>query len=210
MRGWIIIGLLAIGTSAFRLWAVDPADSGALAALDSFAQLSGQTENEPVLGMVGFFGQPQPPQWLILTDVINQSGVMRESVVAGGTIVAERKFQRLPNQDMPDIPIDLASLKVDSGAVFKIVEKLAASRKVSFDSVHFQLRSRDLKNEAVWMLNLNNVGQVSVGILYVSAVSGELLRANWSNDPVDKYSSADLPSKGAPTASRSVRNANGQ
>ena len=188
MKHWIIIGLLALSTSAFQAVASDY--DAAAAGIDVIAFLPGAGapgSNEPVLGMVGFYGQPQPPQWLILTSVLSKPGVLRESVVSGGKVVAERQFRRLPGQDLPDIPISKRDLRFSSQAAFKVGEAEAKRRKVSFDSVHFQLRCRDQQSEPVWMLSLINRAQVSVGAIYISAKSGKILRTTWPEP--EKFSS---------------------
>jgi len=38
---------------------------------------------------------------------------------------------------------------------------------------------RDLGAEPVWMLNLLNRAQAPVGVVYLSATSGEILRETW-------------------------------
>lgn len=180
MKHWIIIGLLALSISAVPAVASDyAAASDGVDVLSFFASAGAAGSDEPVLGMAGFYGQPQPPQWLILTPVLSKPGVLRESILSGGEVVAERQFRSLPGQDVPDIPISKEELKFSSRAAFKLGEAEAKRRKVSFKSVHFQLRCQDEQSEPVWMLNLINRAQVSVGVVYISARSGKILRTTW-------------------------------
>lgn len=151
-----------------------------LKALDAFNQVAPLDSGEKILGMVGFYGEPEPVQWLILSATPEQPGVLRESVFARGKVLAERKFTPLPAQDLPHLPILRSTLKVDSGEAFRIAEDLALRQKRSFDSVHFQLRVRDLESEPVWMLNLINSSQVSIGVVYLSASTGKILRESWA------------------------------
>lgn len=153
---------------------------GGLAALDAFLASAACRPGETILGMVGFYGEPVPPQWLVLTSHPDEAGVLRESVVSGGKVRAERKFSPLPGQDLPDIPIERGALGIDSGEAFAIAEKVAREGKISFDSAHFQLRCRERGNEPVWMLSLLSPAQVSVGAIYVSAIDGEVLRVSWT------------------------------
>ncbi|MBP6785547.1 MAG: hypothetical protein KA152_17265 [Verrucomicrobiales bacterium] len=155
----------------------------ALASLDDFLAASNHNPREVVLGMVGFFGQPEPVQWLILTADPAKAGVLRESVFARGKILAERAFTPLPGQDLPHLPLVRKTLKIDSAAAFRIAEGLARQQKRSFDSVHFQLRVRDLENEPVWMLNFISPAQISIGVVYLSASSGKVLRESWAAIP---------------------------
>ena len=151
----------------------------ALDAMDAFIAASSLDPGGKILGMVGFFGQPEPVQWLILTDNPLEAGVLRESVFARGKILAERKFTPLPGQDLPHLPIVRKTLKVDSVTAFRTAEGLARQQKRAFESVHFQLRVRDLESEPVWMLNLISPAQVSIGVVYISASSGRVLRESW-------------------------------
>ena len=159
--------------------------SEGIAAMDAFLSLAPLAGKERVLGMVGFYGQPQPVQWLILTGDPTSPEPLREFVFARRQILAERIFSPLPGQDLPHLPIVRETLKVDSGAAFRIAESRAKARKAAFDSAHYQLRVRDEGNEPVWMLSLIDASQVSVGVVYLSARSGEVLRETWVSPPAD-------------------------
>ena len=190
MKHWISIGILALSTSAVHAVASDCAAApDSIDVLSFFTSAGAAGSDEPVLGMVGFYGQPQPPQWLILTSVLSKPGVLRESVVSGSEVVAERQVRSLPGQDLPDIPISKKELKFSSRAAFKVGEAELKRCKVSFDSVHFhfQLRCQDEQSEPVWMLSLINRAQVSVGAIYISARSGKILRTTWPEP--EKFSS---------------------
>lgn len=147
--------------------------------LKNFLRTASLPQGESILGVAGFFGQPLPPQWLVLTGDPAKPGPLRESVCARGKILAERKFSPLPGQDLPTHLIAVDSVKVGSGRAFKIAESRAGERRVRFDSAHFQLRVRDSGLEPVWMLHLLNRGQVTVGTIYLSAVDGRILRESW-------------------------------
>lgn len=152
---------------------------GAFVAIEQFSLTSQLSEGEVILGLVGFYGDPLPPQWLILSSVNEKPAVLKESVFARGKVVAERRFQKLPGQDLPAIPIRVDELQVDSREAFTAAETAAVEKGVSFDSVHYQLRCRESGKEPVWMLSLVNRAQVVVGVVYFSAKSGELLQASW-------------------------------
>jgi hypothetical protein len=160
-----------------------PAQPSALAAIDLFLASSSEGRKETIYGVVGFFGQPAPPQWLILTDAGSNARSLRESVVTQAGVVAERKFRRQPKQDLPDIPMPRAALKIDSGAAFRLAEAEARQQKMAFESAHYQLRCREAGLEPVWMLNLLNANHVSIGVVYVSAVTGKVLRTSWPGKP---------------------------
>lgn len=162
---------------------------GARSSLKEFVSSQYFKEDDVVLGMVGFYGDPRPPQWLILTGSRSTTMVLKESVSSDGKVLAERTFKALPGQDLPSIPIDVRKLKFDSPAAFEVAEEAAVFRKVSFETVHYQLRCRAHGNEPVWMLSLINPSQVAVGVVYVSAVTGKVLEESWPELRIEKFSS---------------------
>ncbi|HRQ90711.1 MAG TPA: hypothetical protein PLA50_18100, partial [Bacteroidia bacterium] len=145
MRGTFIAAvaalLLPLGEIAGAPSAVAAGEEG-LEALDRFSETVRLDGEERILGMVGFFGQPQPVQWLILTGLPDLKGTFRESVVARGKVLAERRFSALPGQDLPSRALDREAVKVTSAAAFQRAEVLAEKRRIAFDSAHFQLRVR--------------------------------------------------------------------
>ncbi len=179
ITSWLVGGIVALSCPLGAAPPERAAGESALGALDAFLVGAPLEPGANVLGMVGFFGQPEPVQWLILTSHPATPGVLRESIFARERILAERKFSPLPGQDLPHLPISRAALKVDSAAAFRVVEKLAHRQKRAFDSAHFQLRVRDLGAEPVWMLNLISPAQVSIGVVYLSATTGAVLRETW-------------------------------
>ncbi len=180
---WIglLVLLLSLSASAGRAVAETEASEGeeALEALDGFSKVASLEAGERVLGMVGFYGQPLPVQWLVLTGNVERRAPLRESVFARGGILAERTFAALPGQDLPHLPILRESLEIRSSEAFRIAEARASSRGVAFESVHFQLRVREEGSEPVWMLSLLDKAHVSVGLVYLSARHGGVLREKW-------------------------------
>ena len=146
-------------------------------ALDIF--LKSYSGKGVVVGMTGFYGQDQPRQWLILVKDPENETAMSEYVISDGRITAQRKVRVLPGHDFPSIEIPRSKLKVDSSLIFTATEELASAKGVGYDSVHYQLRCRDENHEPVWMVNLLDPARNSVGIQYISAVTGKILRSVW-------------------------------
>ncbi len=144
--------------------------------LDTFLASPAFPADGAVVGMTGFYGQDQPREWLIL---VRDGEVLIEYALADGEVIGKRVLRPLPGQDLPVIAVERDRLKVDSDAVFLLVEDLARIEGVGYDSVHYQLRCRDQGNEPVWMVNLLDPSRKSVGIHYVSALSGRVLRSVW-------------------------------
>ncbi len=173
--------LLALFLFGFFLVKASPVQyATALESLTVYEKSALHSSDLSPVGLVGFYGQDQPRQWLVLTRNDRNHQLMTEFVVSDGQVKAQRDFKRLPNQDIPHIPFDREMIKIDSRKAFQIAESLAAKANTGFDSIHYQLRCRDLRNEPVWMLNLIDSRQVSVGVHYISAVNGDLLRSVWN------------------------------
>ncbi len=163
-----------------------PKYATALEALRTYERSGSKVNTDVVVGLIGFYGQDQPRQWLVLAKDTRLEGMMHEFVVSNDEVRAQRHFKRLANQDLPDVPINRADVKIDSSKAFRLVESLAAKAGIGFDTIHYQLRCRDLRNEPIWVLNLIDSRQVSIGVHYYSAITGELLRSNWHPDGVEE------------------------
>lgn len=180
MRFVTTIGLIAFCSSFVANQAGDRPGS-CLAAIETL-------ENDVVLGVVGFSGQPTPQRWLILSR--SDGGGLTEIAWSGGKVVDERSIDRLPGQDLPDIPIDFDKVRVDSDEAFRIAWELAERNQVRFAAVHFHLRCRDRGNEPVWFLKLLGAAQDSRGVVYLSAITGDVLRAGWTVREIEEFASA--------------------
>lgn len=180
----MILAALATGWGG-SVWAppreVASGEEG-LAALDGFLRSGALHPGERVLGMVGFYGDPLPPQWLLLAGHPEVSvGGLHEFVYARGNVLSRRDFVAPREQDIPHLPLERARLKISAAQAFEIAEGRAREAGVAFASAHYQLRVRDAATEPVWLLSLVNRAQVGVGVVYVSAETGKVLRENWTH-----------------------------
>lgn len=166
--------------------------------IKAFSQQRGSSEAARVVGLVGFYGQDQPPRWVFLQQDTKMPNLLHEYIMEKGQIVGERRFWRDPKQDLPTVPIPFAQVSVDSSRAFVLADQEAKKAGLGFDMIHFQLRGRDLRNEPVWVLNLVDGGQHSVGVLYISAITGETLRSVWKRSP--GFSSVPAPTPPPSTA----------
>lgn len=157
----------------------------------SFGKIQGSDQAARVVGMVGFYGQDQPPQWAILKPDWKVANLMHEYMMRDGKIVGERRFWRDPKQDLPTVAIPFEKIAIDSSRAFVLADQEAKKAGLGFDMIHYQLRGRDLRNEPVWVLNLVDGGQQSIGVLYISAITGETLRSVWNRSK--GYTSAPAP-----------------
>jgi len=159
----------------------------AVNTLWAFGRERGTHELGRVVGVVGFYGQDQPAQWRLLAHDSLERGVMHEYIVENGRVVSERRFRREADQDLPSIVIPTGKLAVDSKQAFMLADSAARKDSVGFDSVHYQLRCRDLRNEPVWVLNLSDHAKKTVGVLYISAINGEIIRKVWHRPGTKAY-----------------------
>jgi len=187
MKFWFTIGLLALGSSA--LTRTEAAPGSCKIAVAAIMESTALAEDTNVLGVIGFSGNPQPEQWLILTQS-RSKGALREFAVAEGRVVAERMIEPLPGQDIPDIPIKFEEVRIDSDEALQIALGLANEQGVKFEAAHFHLRCRDTGSEPVWLLKLLGPVQDSRGLVYLSARTGEVLRTAWTVRAIDEFAFA--------------------
>ncbi len=177
-----IAALLLIGMFPVHFSAADQKISlpgAGMAALNAVADQSLPGKEIEILGMVGFYGDPDPAQWLVLTQKVDSKGPLLELVVRDNKVLAKRKVRKNGSMDIPSIPIQLSKIKINSVAARGIAEELAKKSQIDFETIHYQLRCRDEGNEPVWNLNLIDQNQVSVGVHYISALTGKILRSVW-------------------------------
>ncbi|MDH4410703.1 MAG: hypothetical protein QE273_13890 [Verrucomicrobiales bacterium] len=134
---------------------------------------------EAILGLAGYDGAPLPERWLVLVGKPGPGGALREVPFAGGKAGVGRAIESSAGQDLPRLPIDPASLKVSASEAHRIAAARRASSGVRWATVHYHLRVRDEGAEPVWLLTFVNRAQVKVGLVYLSARTGEVLRESW-------------------------------
>ncbi|MCB1230557.1 MAG: hypothetical protein KDN19_09840 [Verrucomicrobiae bacterium] len=196
MSRYLAITLVALVLLSLSPTAIgQPSSASGLTILRQFASERSSDELSRVVGLVGFHGQDQPARWLLLQIDGKVPNLMHEFAIENGHIVAQRQFWKNPSQDLPTIPLKISAIGIDSTRAFRLADQSAKKAGIGFDAVHYQLRCRDLRNEPIWVLNLVNDAQRSVGVLYISAVSGETLRSVW-------YQPGATTSTGTPSGER--------
>jgi|GEM_PF-2450890 len=139
---------------------------------------------EAILGLAGYDGAPLPERWLVLVGEPGRGGALREVPFAGGKAGVGRAIEARPGQDLPHLPIDPATLLCSAAEAHQIAAARADAAGVRWVGVHYHLRVREEALEPVWLLTFVNRAQVKVGLVYLSARSGAVLRESWpQNDP---------------------------
>lgn len=194
-----VIGCLPITASMVSASPAATSKTTANMTFHALAKAKGSLVMSRVVGIAGFYGQDQPQQWLVLATDRKVPNLLHEFALRDGKLVAERHFTRQPELDIPSIPIPLSLVRIDSNQVFRIAETTARRAGVGFDSIHYQLRCRDLRNEPIWVLNLVDQVGNTVGVHYISAVTGETLRVVWHRPGTPDYTSANQDGTGIVT-----------
>jgi hypothetical protein len=153
-------------------------------------------KGEAILGLAGYDGAPLPECWNILVGKPGTAGTLREVMFAEGKAGASRAVESRPGQDLPHLPIDAAALHVSAAEANTIAAARAAGSGIRWATVHFHLRVRDEGAEPVWLLTFVSRAQVKVGLVYLSARTGEVLRESWPQaDPGKSTEAVPDPSK---------------
>jgi hypothetical protein len=129
--------------------------------------------------VAGERGQDQPTAWRIVTRDSEQPGRFREFVVQNGKVVDER-FLR-PDERPPAAQAALATrrVRVDSKQVFVKADAAARKALVGFDSLDYELRTKEFSTDPVWVVRLNDQDGTVVGELAISCDNGAILRSSW-------------------------------
>ena len=182
MRGRAFIRALV---GAAVLWgAVEGSSVGSAQEGEAMFKGVELAQGELILGLAGYDGAPLPERWLVLVGKPGPGGALREVPFAGGKVGVGRAIESSAGQDLPRLPIDPASLKVSAAEAHTIAAARRAGSGVRWATVHYHLRVRDEGAEPVWLLTFVNRAQVKVGLVYLSARTGEILRESWpQNDP---------------------------
>jgi len=136
-------------------------------------------QGEAVLGLAGYDGAPLPERWYVLIGTPGTTGALREVPVADGKAGTGRVIESRPGQDLPHLPIDPATLRCSAAEAHRIASARGEGSGARWAGVHYHLRVRDEGAEPVWLLTFVNRAQVKVGLVYLSARTGEVLRESW-------------------------------
>ncbi|HEY0790462.1 MAG TPA: hypothetical protein VGD78_05295 [Chthoniobacterales bacterium] len=179
-KGELMKSAAITGLAWFGMIILVSAQDTAYKALKAVGTQRGEKSLTRILSISGRSGHPQPLDWSVLVDDASARGGVREFDVVAGEISAERT----PVKTSLPKPIDLASLNVDSDGAFGLAEAEARRQHVGFDNVDYTLSSDVVSGAPVWTLQLLDSEQRPVGLLRLSADTGEVLNdQNWAAVP---------------------------
>lgn len=121
-------------------------------------------------------GIPQPGEWIVLCNDPSAHGGIREVTIVSGHIVSERTpiGEYAGEGDLPHLTI--TPTMIDSGAVFKIVDREAKAAKVGFDSIDYVLRVDAISGKPLWIVQLHKSSGALAGTMEISAETGGVLK----------------------------------
>lgn len=135
------------------------------------------TERSPellknVIEVKGRNGSPQPTVWTVLINDPLARGGVREIEVSKGHIISERTPVKTYSGQADGNSLDFQKLNLDSEGVFFVIEGEARVAKVQFYTVDYLLRSGEAGSAPVWVVQLLDDQQHSVGSVTVAADTG--------------------------------------
>lgn len=128
-----------------------------------------------IVSLTGTRGLPTPAKWELIFHDAASSTLLSEWRTGTQTIPGEGTYAkgRLP------VYFSASRFKIDSADAFEQANKEAASAKVGFDWVNYELHGREGSDEPLWTLRLINLEKEIVGVVVLSAETGKVLRTVW-------------------------------
>ncbi len=151
------------------------AQTGARQALQTLERHAGEEVIGKMVAIVGFNGASQPEAWQILTLAPKNDAVLHEFIVRGKTVTGPKTIARQEGQDLPKLPVLLASMKLDSTDLYHLADDQAIEAGASFAKLNYQLRWRGNDPEPTWRATLLSANNQVVGQIYVMAASGTVM-----------------------------------
>lgn len=148
-------------------------------ALQLVSERFGAESVEWVVEMRGWEGVPEPEEWEVVAWDPQSRYLVREYWAGEGEATNEGSTDDYYPDRSPFGYIRLTDLKLDSKAAFVIAEAEARKAKMGFDSLNYSLRCREFSREPVWTLELTDGVSRTVGKVYISGSTGEVLRTVW-------------------------------
>ncbi len=155
---------------------VSVAGETAYSALRTVSSLRGEHTIKGLVQLSGIQGVPQPLVWRIVVADSTARGGLREFEVSGGNILSERTPVR-PSKMGATLPINVASLNVDSDGAFLAAVEQAKRMQIGFDSANYTLASRDALGAPFWKVELVGADGSVLATIEISAKDGVVLNA---------------------------------
>ena len=140
-------------------------------------------------------GRPQPERWYLLVhDAAAPTGI-REIVVTGGKMVANRTLSQFVDSLHPADIVGAASIKVDSDTLVRLVASFVVANGARFGSLSYELGKDPVSGVPRWRVTILDPKGLQVGVLVIDAMKGTVL----SHDGFEKEPPPSLIGGARPT-----------
>ncbi len=133
-----------------------------------------------VIEVKGRNGAPQPTVWTVLLNDPLARGGVREIEISKGRVVSERTPVKAYIGQGEGIVLNFTRLNLDSEGAFAVAEEEARNAKVGFFGVDYLLRCDDNGSAPVWVLQLLDPQQHSLGSVSIAADTGAVVAKTFS------------------------------
>ena len=128
-----------------------------------------------VIEVKGRNGTPQPEVWTVLLNDPLARGGVREIEVSKGHIVSERTPVKAYGGQGDGIVLNFPLLNLDSEGAFAVAESEARNAKIGFHKADYLLRCDDNGGAPIWVVQLLDQEQHSLGSVSIAADSGTVI-----------------------------------
>lgn len=165
---WKFVTVLALNS---RLVVASPEPLTALKAMQALP--AGQIKKLAVI--VGRDGNPEPEQWHFLMHDSASENELRESVVEGRQVVANRGISQFAERLTAGDVMAAESLRIDSDRARKVARNLAVANRVLVARFDYELRRSAPGAAPVWTITCRDESGEKVGAVTLLAGDGRLL-----------------------------------
>jgi hypothetical protein len=123
----------------------------------------------------GHDGAPTPARWHFLVEDPTSENGLREFVVAGREVVADREVSQFATRLAPEDVLGKTAVKIDSDAVARTAERYATANELAVVSMNFRLRKDDLTDTPVWTVTCQDADGKAIASLVVDSRDGRVL-----------------------------------
>jgi len=141
-----------------------------------------------VIEVKGRNGVPQPTVWTILINDPLARGGVREIEVSNGHITSERTPLKAYSGQGEGSALNFEKLNLDSEGAFAVAEAEARNLKIGFFGVDYVLRCDETGGAPLWIVQLLDDKQHSVGSVTVAADTGTVVSKTFASAPPSKGS----------------------
>ena len=149
-------------------------------AINIFTKAKGPAYASQIVQIYGNRGQHQPAVWTIIGREPGRPDVLTEYRFHGGRMISQSLIKEAYTLKLSGPNIPLANVQLDSDALFRLADREANAARLGFDSLDYELRCRELSTEPIWVVNLRDRESNNVGIVFVSAKTGVVVKKLWN------------------------------